>query len=84
MMSERFNVAGALLVKIFGKPHYEADVFRERTGRVQRYRRHYGHVRPDFLHRPHTHGLAWLRPWFTASVVSWSSTRSCRWARWWR
>jgi ATP-binding cassette subfamily B protein len=35
MMSERFNVAGALLVKIFGKPHYEADVFRDRTGRVR-------------------------------------------------
>jgi ATP-binding cassette subfamily B protein len=35
MMSERFNVAGALLVKIFGKPHYDADVFRDRTGRVR-------------------------------------------------
>lgn len=35
MMSERFNVAGALLVKIFGKPSYEADAFRSRTGRVR-------------------------------------------------
>jgi ATP-binding cassette subfamily B protein len=35
MMSERFNVAGALLVKIFGKPHYESEVFRSRTGRVR-------------------------------------------------
>jgi ATP-binding cassette, subfamily B, bacterial len=35
MMSERFNVAGALLVKIFGRPAYEADVFRQRTGRVR-------------------------------------------------
>ena len=35
MMSERFNVAGALLVKIFGRPQYEADVFRQRTGRVR-------------------------------------------------
>jgi ATP-binding cassette subfamily B protein len=34
-MSERFNVAGALLVKIFGKPAYEAEVFRVRTGRVR-------------------------------------------------
>ena len=34
-MSERFNVAGALLVKIFGNPSYEADVFRARTGRVR-------------------------------------------------
>jgi ATP-binding cassette subfamily B protein len=35
MMSERFNVAGALLVKIFGKPQHEAQVFRARTGRVR-------------------------------------------------
>jgi ATP-binding cassette subfamily B protein len=35
MMSERFNVAGALLVKIFGKPSYEADAFMSRTGRVR-------------------------------------------------
>jgi len=35
MMSERFNVAGALLVKIFGKPAYEAQAFRSRTGRVR-------------------------------------------------
>ncbi len=35
MMSERFNVAGALLVKIFGRPQYEADVFRSRTARVR-------------------------------------------------
>jgi ATP-binding cassette subfamily B protein len=35
MMSERFNVAGALLVKIFGRPQREADIFRARTGRVR-------------------------------------------------
>ena len=35
MMSERFNVAGALLVKIFGKPKYEAEMFEARTGRVR-------------------------------------------------
>jgi len=35
MMSERFNVAGALLVKIFGKPDYESEIFRSRTGRVR-------------------------------------------------
>ena len=32
MMSERFNVAGALFVKIFGRPQYEADVFRAEDG----------------------------------------------------
>jgi ATP-binding cassette subfamily B protein len=35
MMSERFNVAGALLVKIFGHPHLEAASFEKRTGRVR-------------------------------------------------
>jgi ATP-binding cassette subfamily B protein len=35
MMSERFNVAGALLVKIFGRPSGESDLFRSRTGRVR-------------------------------------------------
>ncbi|HTW09252.1 MAG TPA: ABC transporter transmembrane domain-containing protein, partial [Acidimicrobiales bacterium] len=35
MMSERFNVAGALLVKIFGHPGFEAQGFRLRTGRVR-------------------------------------------------
>ena len=35
MMSERFNVAGALLVKIFGRPQHEAEVFRPRAGRVR-------------------------------------------------
>ena len=34
-MSERFNVAGALLVKIFGDPRTEEEVFRARTGRVR-------------------------------------------------
>ncbi|HET9061407.1 MAG TPA: ABC transporter ATP-binding protein [Acidimicrobiales bacterium] len=35
MMSERFNVAGALLVKIFGRPDAEAQQFSARTGRVR-------------------------------------------------
>ncbi|MGH9104280.1 MAG: ABC transporter ATP-binding protein [Acidimicrobiales bacterium] len=35
MMSERFNVAGALLVKIFGQPSREAEAFKARTGRVR-------------------------------------------------
>jgi len=34
-MTERFNVAGALLVKLFGRPHREAAAFRERAGRVR-------------------------------------------------
>jgi len=34
-MTERFNVAGAMLVKLFGRPREEADVFAERAGRVR-------------------------------------------------
>ncbi len=35
MMSERFNVAGALLVKIFGRPTFETESFNQRAGRVR-------------------------------------------------
>ena len=34
-MTERFNVAGALLVKLFGRPHEEDDAFRSKAGRVR-------------------------------------------------
>jgi ATP-binding cassette, subfamily B, bacterial len=34
-MTERFNVAGALLVKLFGRPSAEADSFRGRAERVR-------------------------------------------------
>ena len=34
-MTERFNVAGALLVKLFGRPDAEARSFAERAGRVR-------------------------------------------------
>ena len=34
-MTERFNVAGALLVKLFGRPGVEADSFRGRAARVR-------------------------------------------------
>ena len=34
-MVERFNVAGALLVKLFGRPGDEESTFRERAGRVR-------------------------------------------------
>ncbi len=35
MMSERFNVAGALLVKLFGQPEREDKKFEEKAGRVR-------------------------------------------------
>jgi ATP-binding cassette, subfamily B, bacterial len=34
-LSERFNVSGALLVKLFGRPGEETTEFRERAGRVR-------------------------------------------------
>lgn len=35
MMTERFNVSGALLVKLFGQPEAESAAFSERAGRVR-------------------------------------------------
>jgi ATP-binding cassette subfamily B protein len=34
-MNERFNVSGALLVKLFGRPHEERDAFESKAGRVR-------------------------------------------------
>lgn len=34
-MTERFNVSGALLVKLFGQPHLEVAAFEEKAGRVR-------------------------------------------------
>ena len=34
-MTERFNVSGALLVKLFGRPEVEDAAFREKAGRVR-------------------------------------------------
>ena len=34
-MTERFNVSGALLVKLFGRPEREDDDFRQKAGRVR-------------------------------------------------
>jgi ATP-binding cassette subfamily B protein len=35
MMTERFNVSGAMVVKLFGRPDQEAVAFAERAGRVR-------------------------------------------------
>jgi ATP-binding cassette subfamily B protein len=34
-MTERFNVAGAMLVKLFGRPREESEVFADHAGRVR-------------------------------------------------
>jgi len=35
LMTERFNVAGALLAKLYGRPETEAELFASRAGRVR-------------------------------------------------
>ncbi len=35
MMTERFNVAGAMLVKLFGRPREESDLFSDRAAKVR-------------------------------------------------
>jgi ATP-binding cassette subfamily B protein len=35
MMNERFNVAGAMLSKLYGRPEEEADLFSGRAGRIR-------------------------------------------------
>ena len=35
MMNERFNVAGAMLSKLYGRPDEDADLFAERAGRIR-------------------------------------------------
>jgi ATP-binding cassette subfamily B protein len=35
MMNERFNVAGAMLAKLYGRPEEEADLFATRAGRIR-------------------------------------------------
>ena len=35
MMNERFNVAGAMLAKLYGRPEEESDLFRTKAGRVR-------------------------------------------------
>ena len=36
IMNERFNVAGALLTKLYGRPNEEADLFEDRADQVRR------------------------------------------------
>ena len=84
MMSERFNVAGALLVKIFGKPKYEADMFRARTGRV----RDIG-VTTAMYGRIFFTGLMLTASLATAMVYGVGGVLrrprpACRWGPWWR
>ena len=56
-MTERFNVAGAMLVKLFGRPSRGVRRVRLARGQGPRHRRGHRHVRPGALHRAHAAGL---------------------------
>ena len=57
-MTERFNVAGALLVKLFGRPDDEAAAFSVACRPGARHRRAHGHGQPLVLHRAGARRLA--------------------------
>ena len=84
-MNERFNVSGALLVKLFGRPKEERDDLREEGRPGPRHRGHPGHVRPLLHRRPLVDRGAGHRAWSTAGAASRPSTarsRSARWSPW--
>ena len=51
-MTERFNVAGAMLVKLFGDHDREDDAFERHAARRPRHRHPLGDVRAGVLRRP--------------------------------
>ncbi len=55
-MTERFNVAGAMLVKLFGRHDDEISEFSDRAGARARHRRPPGPVRPGVLRRARARG----------------------------
>ena len=73
-MNERFNVSGALLVKLFGRPEEERDDLRAEGGPGARHRGHPGHVRPLLHRRPHPSPRPWPPRWSTAGAASRRST----------
>ena len=56
VMQERFQVGGAMLVKLMGHPEAEATSFEAKAGTRPRHRHRPGHVRPGLLRRAVDHG----------------------------
>ena len=84
-MTERFNVSGALLVKLFGRHDDEADDVRRSRRPGARHRRAQRDVRPHVLHRPRRWSARSAPRPSTASAATWSSpapSPSARWSRW--
>ncbi len=57
VMQERFNVGGAMLVKLLGRPQVEAESFDAKAGRVRDIGICAGHLCPDLLRCPDAHGI---------------------------
>ena len=53
VMQERFQVGGAMLVKLMGRPDAEAATFEAEGGPGARHRHRPGHLRPHLLRRAH-------------------------------
>ena len=83
-MTERFNVSGALLVKLFGRHRGRGAVVR-RAGRRRAPHRHPRRaVRAHVLHRPRARRGHRHRRRVLGRRACRSSTARCRSARWWR
>ena len=72
-MTERFNVSGALLVKLFGRPADQAAL-RGTGGPGARHRHHVGDVQPGVLRLADAHRLARHGHRATAGAALWPST----------
>ena len=69
MMNERFNVAGAMLAKLYGRPRDESGLFANRAARVRDIAMRGLGVRTGVRHR-HGHArLADSLHWYTASAA---------------
>ena len=77
-MTERFNVAGALLVKLFGRHESEADEFGGRAGRVRDIGGAQRHVQPHLPHRPDPRRRGRHRGDLTGWAAIWRSTGRSR------
>ena len=56
LMVERFNVAGAHVAKLFGRPQDESKEFRSKSGARLRYWRQERYLRPPLRYCAHAHG----------------------------
>ncbi len=83
-MTERFNVSGALLVKLFGRPEQERDEFEQKAGPGPRHRGHPGHVRPILHRRPDPHRRTGHRGGLRLGRHPGGQRQRCSWGRWWR